>query len=89
MGYADNLAEEFATVDLLLPSKTRTGRTDAFIISWVKVKKQIGGCLFIRSFNSHASQKSTTKEYEILLQTIPDCFFIISQKVLMICSQNH
>ncbi len=41
MSYADNLAEEFATVDLLLPSETRTGRTDAFIISWVKVEKQI------------------------------------------------
>lgn len=41
VGYLDNLAEEFATVDLLLPSKTRTGRTDAFIISWVKVEKQI------------------------------------------------
>jgi hypothetical protein len=36
-----NVQEEFATVDLLLPSKTLTGRTDAFILAWVKVEKQI------------------------------------------------
>jgi hypothetical protein len=32
--------EEFATVELLLHSKTRTGRTDAFIISYAKLEKQ-------------------------------------------------
>jgi hypothetical protein len=41
MNYINNVREEFATVDLLLPSKTFTGRTDAFILAWVKVEKQI------------------------------------------------
>jgi hypothetical protein len=33
--------EEFATVDILLDSATRTGRTDAFIISFTKLEKQV------------------------------------------------
>ncbi len=41
MNYLKNVREEFATVDLLLPSNTFTGRTDAFILAWVKVEKQI------------------------------------------------
>jgi hypothetical protein len=33
--------QEFRTVDILLPSDTTTGRTDAFIIAWVKCEKQV------------------------------------------------
>jgi hypothetical protein len=33
--------EEFATVDLLMRSSTRTGRTDAFVIAWIKKEKQV------------------------------------------------
>ncbi|MCY7345313.1 MAG: hypothetical protein LH614_03755 [Pyrinomonadaceae bacterium] len=36
-----NVQREFETVDLLLKSESQTGRTDAFILSWVKVEKQI------------------------------------------------
>lgn len=41
MGYKENVAEEFATIDLLLPSDTTTGRTDAFILAYTKLDKQI------------------------------------------------
>ena len=41
MNHAKNVQEEFATIDLLLPSNTLTGRTDAFILAWVKIEKQI------------------------------------------------
>jgi hypothetical protein len=32
--------EEFETIELLVNSKTKTGRTDAFIIAFTKVEKQ-------------------------------------------------
>ena len=35
------LNEEFATIDLLIPSKTETGRTDAFVLAYTKLDKQI------------------------------------------------
>ncbi len=41
MNYEDNVKEEFATIDLLLPSDTKTGRTDAFILAYTKLDKQI------------------------------------------------
>lgn len=41
MGFKENVAEEFATIDLLLPSATTTGRTDAFILAYTKLDKQI------------------------------------------------
>ena len=41
MDYLKNVQREFETVDLLLKSEAQTGRTDAFILSWVKVEKQI------------------------------------------------
>lgn len=46
MNYLDNVEAEFKTVDILLKSETKTGRTDAFIISWVKVEKQIRKIFF-------------------------------------------
>lgn len=39
--YTKNLEEEFKTVDLLINSESTTGRTDAFILAWVKSDKQI------------------------------------------------
>jgi len=33
--------EEFATIDILVNSNTRTGRTDAFIVAFTKLEKQV------------------------------------------------
>lgn len=33
--------EDFATIELLLESKTKTGRTDAFIVAYAKLEKQV------------------------------------------------
>jgi hypothetical protein len=33
--------EDFATIQLLLESKTKTGRTDAFILAYAKLEKQV------------------------------------------------
>ena len=38
---ADSLTEEFQTVEILLKSPFKTGRTDAFIVAWVKREKQV------------------------------------------------
>jgi len=36
-----SIKKEFETVNILIESSTTTGRTDAFIISWVKLEKQV------------------------------------------------
>ena len=41
MADIDSTEDEFQTVELLKESDTKTGRTDAFIISWVKAEKQV------------------------------------------------
>lgn len=57
MEYLENCQREFATVDLLLQCQEQTGCTDAFILSWVKVEKQIRRVFTYTAFQFPALSK--------------------------------
>lgn len=59
MGYKENVDAEFATIDLLLPSDTSTGRTDAFILAYTKLDKQIRKIFTYLVFQSEGFSSSS------------------------------
>ena len=62
--YIKSVTDEFATVDILVKSVTTTGRTDAFVISWVKIEKQARRIFSYLVYQFPAFTKLDTKDIE-------------------------
>lgn len=75
MGYLDNVTKEFQTVDLLLDSDTKTRRTDAFVISWIKVEKQVRKLFTYLIFQYPAFDRKHVQEIIKLISSKQNLYF--------------
>lgn len=73
--YIKSVMDEFATVDILVQSDTTTGRTDAFVISWVKIEKQARRILSYLLYQFPAFTKLNTKDIENTISSKRNLYF--------------
>ncbi len=67
--FPESFSEEFKTVEMLLNSPYSTGRTDAFIIAWVKSERQVRRIFSFLIYQFPVFQK---KDVQSIIQSIAD-----------------
>lgn len=75
INYPNSLIEEFETVDLLLYSQSLTGRTDAFIVAWIKREKQVRRIFIYLIYQYPAFSRKDVKGILNVIASKPDLYF--------------